>query len=390
MSGILPRTITILTGGEKDADNFHQYLIDEHPDDLDNWTFVDLQPLLKKDPATSIGHKEGFESTQTQTVVMGQEAFANTLQGVMKQSLPTVDGAYDGDDYKDKFFVFCRTGWHRAGVTGKALKEAYNYIEIDDGRVFNCQTFSLQDSYGHRDYRTRMSNAVRWSEEPWTIIEGGYRSRGALWGYTAASSNPYAWVGFREFWDFVDEFVTVIDKIHKQVLVPSQPLFPPPAPPFPIKGDHGEHDDDKWLDDASWAAREDARENERSSYDSQRGEQSAKHEESSSHDSRPSYATRPKDEPPSWATVKRDPSLWWHLFEKVGVDSYARKDVYALAQTSDEGHKAAMAIIFKLLKKDTDGEEYDTSPSAFVHSCAKNAMQELNGSWFENKKKRKW
>ena len=195
-SGIMecstPLPITIVTGGQVDADAFWNFLASSNIDD-DEWCCIDLTKTLVKDPGTKVGHKQGHEFQQTQIAVFGQTGFPATVIDIMSRSL------YRNTLVRN-FFVHCRSGWHRASVVGRCLRNGHTVIATEgQGRMFNCQVFSLNDAYGHHDRDYRMEIAIRWSSKPWALIEGGSLNRDQHYAYEACMSDEYSVDGFNKF-----------------------------------------------------------------------------------------------------------------------------------------------------------------------------------------------
>ena len=66
-----------------------------------------------------------------------------------------------------------------------------------------------------------------------------------------------------------------------------------------------------------------------------------------------------------------DITVWKDVLYAYRVDETAQQELYLLAQYSAAGHKAANAIIGKLLKKASEYEAVQNT-SAFVHACVQN------------------
>ena len=78
----------------------------------------------------------------------------------------------------------------------------------------------------------------------------------------------------------------------------------------------------------------------------------------------------------NWESFEFDVESWKELLDDGNVDLNARRDLFLLAQYGEEGKKAANDILFKLVKKLTDGVPMNNA-SAFVHSCVKNARHRI-------------
>ena len=87
-------------------------------------------------------------------------------------------------------------------------------------------------------------------------------------------------------------------------------------------------------------------------------------------------------QPPPWAEVSSSSDVaacWWQALEEFGVDDFAKKGLFGLAQSSDAGRSAAFGIMAKLWKKASDGETID-KPSAFVWTCVKKTWDKAGWS----------
>ena len=71
---------------------------------------------------------------------------------------------------------------------------------------------------------------------------------------------------------------------------------------------------------------------------------------------------------------------WAKTLAELGVDTDAQKELFLLGQVNAETRHAAAGIIGKLLKQQTDDEEYRMSISAFVHSSVLKVWHNVNWS----------
>ena len=74
-----------------------------------------------------------------------------------------------------------------------------------------------------------------------------------------------------------------------------------------------------------------------------------------------------------------DVANWVKVLVDMGVDDTARMELFLLAQLSQGGKDAANHVISKLLKHRADGQVLH-NPSAFVHSCVRNARHRSIGA----------
>lgn len=65
----------------------------------------------------------------------------------------------------------------------------------------------------------------------------------------------------------------------------------------------------------------------------------------------------------------------------MGVDRDAEMELMLLAQYNDEGKRAANSVVGKLLKHKTDGIQFKTNASAYVHGCVLKARHAIEGSY---------
>lgn len=89
---------------------------------------------------------------------------------------------------------------------------------------------------------------------------------------------------------------------------------------------------------------------------------------------------------PKWVSFERSPKQWACFLQDANVDERAAQDIFLLAQMSDEGWMAANSIIAKLVKKRSDGEIFK-NVSGFIHTCVKNAREEMLASGVERRTK---
>ena len=81
---------------------------------------------------------------------------------------------------------------------------------------------------------------------------------------------------------------------------------------------------------------------------------------------------------PDWAAIKPNVRAWWSILDYWHIDDNARESLFALSQHSDQGYQAANELIGKLLKKKADNQTFNTSASAFIHSCVLNARNRIS------------
>ena len=80
--------------------------------------------------------------------------------------------------------------------------------------------------------------------------------------------------------------------------------------------------------------------------------------------------------PPKWPPLGRldfDPVAWKMTLEEYNVDEVAQKEVFLLAQYSDEGARRANSMIAKL----EAAHWHFRNPSAYVHAGCSRVRREL-------------
>ena len=80
MALALPRSITVVTGGAKDAKKFNELF----QGDEDEWVTIDLKPHLKKSPGDAIGYKADSSHAVTQQLVMSQSGSPEIAKYIIK------------------------------------------------------------------------------------------------------------------------------------------------------------------------------------------------------------------------------------------------------------------------------------------------------------------
>ena len=353
MALALPRTITVVTGGAKDAKKFNELF----QGDEDEWVTIDLRPHLKKNPGDAIGYKADSSHVVTQQVVMSQSGSPEVVKYIIKM----VEGG-GGDDGPwespvSKLFIHCQHGWHRADTIGHIVESYLNAMHNGDERCFNCKRFALHDALGAKGWNGVVDCAMKWAEAPWTMADVTGSSKASIFGYEACKGHPVASAN----WDQLYEHMCSEYRLEpaprvevKRMRVktgkssssakPAAPVVAPaaskrlpwmaassaapPPPPPPA-----------WMQaDPPRAAKGEVAE-----------------------------AVDDDDALPSWATFESRVDVWYDVLKRMKVDENAIQSTFLLAQHSKEGFMGANQVISKLLKKEADGDP-PRNASAFVHT----------------------
>jgi hypothetical protein len=374
----MPQTaLSILTGGLVDMEKFFAYV---GPTEAATWHVVNLNEILHKDPGTVVGHKEDCEHHRTQQVVMSQAGFPDLIEfGLRAASGFEPETGLNGVHGSNKMLFVCRTGFHRASTVGKTMESYGNKLTDADGeRRFNCMTFPMHKAVGLRDLHNVADRAVKWAEIPWTAMAYTGDNESDVFGFEACLCHPEACACWTELygrlkvgWDPSDHAsagssdnvardsggrggdgrstgsigppwrMQITEKACPPIAAPlsilAQCPSTPPRPPTPVNDDVDDsHDGAEVVDDGA-------------------------------------------DDMllPEWATTEADVEVWWQSFDRWGVDTNARKALYALAQYSAAGYMKANAIVGKLIKKDTDAD-LPRNTSAFVHASVMHARNDMD------------
>ena len=318
-----PVGITVISSGLDDVGLVKSHL-EAAGEDIDDWYIMDVRDALPRDPASRVGHKEDGKYPQTQRAVVGQSNFVELILFLVCLAF---GGARDIERAYSKFYVHCRTGFHRASTCGAFLAEVLNYITDGNARVFNAQLFPLHGCYD-RDLRSKMlNNALSWASLPWNLRDGGRRTKMSLYAYEACMLDPTASSHWHGVYNTIDTWYPLVPH------PPCEPPIhqPPPPPPAP----------------------------DRSSSSSYRA------------------PARASEQLPDWATFEKSPRVWWELLDQLGCDRLSRRSLFCLAQFSDDGYEAANSALSKLVKKQADNEDISNA-SALLHTLCKNARHVLD------------
>ena len=379
--GTPPTGITVVSCGRKDVKYFYDQLTDAG-ESHDEWEHCDLTKYLIKDPSTSVGHHEDGLFPQTQRCVVRQERFPEILIYFLNLACGCATDR-PGQAFT-KFLLSCESGWHRASTCGMFFCCLLNYIVRGGDRAFNANQFGLHDCYGKYGFPQRIDHAIQWSHVPWSMKDGGVVPRNSLFAYEACSIDPVA----SRNWNYVfDE----VDAAHSSEVGPDGVPFPPsmsgtfPADVLPASSAPSHSN-------VAPSLYQQIRPPHPPTSPPPTHLASIERASASSGPADPSPPPPPEgntDEPPEWFTFDRDITVWWRTLRNEGVDDNACKGLILLAQHSDDGYRAANALIAKLAKKRADGEVL-TNPSGFIHKCSLNARHSIEKDQWSYSKKARW
>ena len=407
------KDITIITGSAECKPWFLNHIKVKFPDV--NFVEFDLRGRLKKDPATSVGWKEDWQYDRTQTCVIGQEGFTETIGELV-----------DTCENEANLWINCHTGYHRASVTGKVLESQLNSLVDDDGnRLYNAILFMTHACDGRKVYAEKFQDITDWISGPWDIESEFNGLKDSMFGYRTSMSKAAAarnWnsmyeaisakhnrgacvrnVLTRESWLPNSSVASSSAALPSHIMppkpppatkgivktpkcgpprrpapLPATPQHVPPAPPSPAQVLRS-------LPRAEWEKQmeeqEKRLEDQWPGVKKEHDEADTEHEHDESNEESGDDQTWGKwdgENLPDWATIKPNVRAWWSILDYWHIDDNARESLFALSQHSDQGYQAANELIGKLLKKKADNQTFNTSASAFIHSCVLNARNRIS------------
>lgn len=401
----------------------------------EDWLHVPLyKKLTDRLPDEQIRHDMNADCVQTLVAIYGQEAFAGVCIEFVDQfmlQVPTGTKLVDAS---------CNKGIHRSDTFGKTVAEMLNTIEdpqLFNGRVFNCQVFSMQWYTREDAINKHIDSAVDWSncDEPHIMPGGANRSRdrSVLFAYAATAQRRGAQQNFDKIWNYVDAVNSrflelaqakaaaascrsqIRERCRSRSLLRKAPpvqrgseVRPPlltvnplplPLPPFPpappnvpagplpafsqtLPSEHvGIHPPRPPLPPtpARQVALLHATPKSTSAASSSSATPAAAYAAPPVAPAAPAAPPTPPAVP--WANIRCDSDMavcWRDVLTQQGVDETAQMGLFGLAQCGPKGRSAAFGILAKLMKKQSDGEVVQ-NVSGFVWKCVKNTWD--NSDW---------
>ena len=416
-----PKPLAIVTFGY-DADNTSSVY-----DTLEQFHYArDVVYDLRKrmtdpsDGVTKMQRKGDGAHPWTQRSVFAESSFNDTI-------IELVADDYGKQGRADRVvFRACKTGYHHADVVGRAEKDVLNRIVRDpdrardhyayDNRMFNAQHFPLCHTSG-RDIFDIVQLAWHWACHPWAKIpmqEPPYGLEGAITHPKSYRNLSEIYYGFAANCDTRVALVTT--NFDRGTVLYTKAKAKSAAAPSVVEP---KNEPDRRS--RSGTKSQSGRKQRRSSSSSSSSGSSSKHTRRSvksrsvsivrnyksksvsrvvrspsrrDDDNRDRPATRlrirspppppirsdmkPEQPPhPPWASAHAGIEVWHQsLQHDFGCDEPSIKDLFLLAQLSNNGYQAAINIVSKLYKKISDHQSIN-NPSGFLHSCVNNARNRL-------------
>ena len=374
--------VTIVSGGVKDKEWMLKELTKQgmHPDD---WVVLDLRPLLKRDPATSVGHERDYTDEWTFMTVAGQEGFVKTVLEIVEK---VAAGSL-------LVFIHCQSGWHRASCTSAVVQDQLNSVVHDftvDGkepsRIFNARWFPLHRMSSTNMWHQQFNNMKSWTESGgWSLCRGPESAKEIL-GIEAAqmsmeSKNNMAELNFEVEKRFkrvcscdaagdsdVEDAGKTVRQHVEDIEKPKTPeLVPPPPPPCKVS---------KVLPKAPpVGVQGPARPRQPPTPPSADLVATYKAAPSTAAPLTAAPVT-PPETPPDWVSFSQDPNVWHTYLDEHNVDMAAQKSLFLLAQYDDHGRKLANTIIANFVRMENDRKEMRNA-SGWIYTAVLNARKEL-------------
>ena len=384
----------------------------------------DVRHRLPKDPAAAVGHKEDGLYPQTVNTVVGQHGFPALLMELLSS---TMEHSFVS--------VGCRQGVHRADVTCRFLESIVNMAVDDNGnRLCNAKYFALSSAYGLKGTQKMIRDIQDWCSDPWVVTEGGPLPLKERYGYEASHRSRESSMNFKAIQTQVATMYRIdpievsadvsLEPASAPAKVPSAgyvasefargshdaaapsrpssassarvPLPLPPAMrpkaggnkirptrasilqgPSASSGSAGPDVSQVGAAHPGHGFGEDQHYEESSGLHADAGEEEIGSQVGSS--AAGSEGQKRQRGYEAWETAERNVMVWADVLRNAGCDETSRQELFLLAQHSDDGFKEANSIIGKILKKRSD-KEVVANMSGFVHSCVRNARNEI-GSW---------
>ena len=365
-----PQAISVVMSGAAEPSGRHlQGHIDTNYG-IENWTTWDLRTMLTDPVNTEQVHwkDDGTVITTIQAIYCQHNCAEVALDIVKKVT----------NGYSSRLIdLFDRTGHHRADTIGRTVVELLNgLVEPNGNRVYNAQCFPLAHITKERALQGAINAAVQWvNENGWTDMLGGERDPSLVYGYDAATKRKDAMATFQTMWSWVETHNQAVrdsgvaadpntaDEAATEWVRDARAAWEPRSVDDWRGGDraHGSRWSDGWADhdqSRGWSG------------DDRDAGTSWKHARSASPPA-PSAATN--EEPlESWMRIGTcDARVWLDELTSRNVDTCAQQELVLLSQHSHRGHGMANSILAKLLKKESDGVEFN-NVSGFIHTAVKN------------------
>jgi hypothetical protein len=130
-----------------------------------DYEWLDVRPLLMKDPGSVVDHFKDGAFPETQALVMGQDGYPQAIEAVFDIIQKEVKVC----------FIYCGKGIHRANVVGRHAEDLANALRRQDGTpIFAANFFRLLDVKrdDKRDDKREhvkqvMTNVALWIDNPW-------------------------------------------------------------------------------------------------------------------------------------------------------------------------------------------------------------------------------
>ncbi len=330
----------------------------KHDETSDSIVAIDIREHM---PRATSGYTaaagQGGAWPQTAIAVYAHPKFAPLVNSIVS----FVAGHHEGEP--TIIVLRCTTGYHRADVASRTVKDVLNSLMCIDRasgelcRVINANTFSLASAETLADATTRWARVCSWHELPWAIAPTPpVDQRFAYLHHTATEETT---ITYNTIWEHAEAVLTEQKKSVSIAFgtVESSLVAVYPIKPLPKR---------RRVSASSASGSADVPTIIRA------------------------LVPTPPSEPPrdwgevcmccsgrgrvesrlaAWATHSDDVCVWANVLDELGADPKSQKELFSLAVAGPEYRAAAGSIIHKVLRKSAYGEIGDVS--AFIASSVK-------------------
>jgi len=396
----MARNIAILTyGPQHDQCANIDYEVESMKDALPPNTIVDL--ALPTDYEVPFSYDDWHKDGTNNGVIMkvfGDERFAEWVTS-------DIDDVAAVDDIQI-IIMADGDGYHRADVFARTMEAAMNCLDSPNGRLFNAKHFPLVHTSSKAEVVEQCQAAHRWAINAWYVNKTP-NNPSLIYAHEATSNREGTCAAWLQIFDHIDaknaeafadteqapepepaskkrkslKAVGAAKMVKSALRATPKAMTPKPPlpPPRPVESESSgsaawryaknfESWDDEsksaWGEDRSWgASKSDWGDDRKWSGD-----------DTADHDDGKDKSDRAEDK--AWQTLKFDVKSWVPTLIEHGVDEWAQKELFLLAQLGEAGAQQANSIISKIIKKHLDGVTL-RKPGAFVHAAVQSARSSI-------------
>ena len=374
----------VVVGGKMPQMDLVERLIKKKHEELnDNLVVIDVRKhMINATPGHAVIEGQDGAWPQTAISVYAHPQFAKLVTSI----ITFVAGHHDGDNMI--VVLKGKTGYHRADVVARTLKDALNSlmeISRESGElapVFNANMFSLAGAATAIEAKTIWFRACDWHSRPWACCPMPPVDQRFAHLHHAATAQTT--IAYKTIWEHVNAVYTLEQpsvSIAFGTVADSPDAVYPIAKPLPKR----KRKQPEEVQDSGGAA-------------SSIGGAASSIGGADSPIGGIKLTPRPPNSPPrasietciccggrgkvrsrleQWETHEEDVHVWANVLDELGADKHAKKELFNLATAGPQHRVAAGMIIHKVLKKSAYGDLDNVS--AFIASSVKGAWHQR--SW---------